>query len=240
MKKIIALSVLSTLLSCGQYAYNIFEQATQEIKMKTVNPNEIGLGLKEALSKGVHKEVTKLTNYNGFYKNDLVKIGLPSSLNKLSETLKNMGMSKVSDKGVELLNHAAEEAVKEAKPIVIKAIKEMTFSDAKSILMGSQNAATTYLENKTKTDLYAQFTPIVKSSLAKVSADKHWEKITKQYNDLPFVKEKVNPDLVDYVTNEAIKGVFTMIALEEKNIRTSIDFRDTQLLKEVFALQDKK
>ncbi len=240
MKKIIAFSVLVASISCTSNKYNVFEQTPQEVKIKSLGPNDIGYGLKEALSNGVHKQVTKLTNYNGFFKNDLVKIALPGSLKKVDETLRNMGMAKISDKGVELLNHTAEDAVKEAKPIILATIKNMTFADAKSILLGDQKAATTYLETKTKTDLIAKISPIVKSSFTKVNADKHWDKIIKQYNDLPFVKEKINPDLTDYVTQETIKCVFTMIALEEKEIRTKVASRDSQLLQEVFVLQDKK
>ena len=212
MKKIITLSVLATLLSCTSSHHKIFEVVPQEVKMQTVGANEISAGLKEALTKGVQKEVTKLSNHNGFLKNDLVKIGLPSSLTKFNEAFKTIGQAKVIEKCVELLNHTAEDATKDAKPILLNAIKGISFSDPKSILTGSQNATTSYLENKTKTDLYDKFLPIVKASFTKVDSGTHWEKMITQYNNLPFVKEKVNPDLADYVTNEVVKGVFVMIA----------------------------
>jgi hypothetical protein len=48
----------------------------------------------------------------------------------------------------------------------------------------------------------------------------------------------VNPDLTDYVTKEALKGVYEMIAVEEKDIRTKLSSRTTNLLRQVFALQD--
>jgi hypothetical protein len=35
-------------------------------------------------------------------------------------------------------------------------------------------------------------------------------------------------------------GVFKMIAVEEKNIRTNLQSRSSDLLKKVFAMQDKK
>jgi len=52
--------------------------------------------------------------------------------------------------------------------------------------------------------------------------------------------KKVNPDLTDYTTNKALEGVFKMIAVEEKSIRTNLNSRTSDLLKKVFALQDKK
>jgi hypothetical protein len=46
--------------------------------------------------------------------------------------------------------------------------------------------------------------------------------------------------LTDYVTNQALNGVFKMVAVEEKNIRTNLSSRTSVLLQRVFALQDKK
>jgi hypothetical protein len=149
-----------------------------------------------------------------------------------------MGMGNLADQGLELLNRAAEDAVKEATPIFIDAVKEMTFTDAKNILLGNESAATTYLQTNTSSSLYAKFNPIIKKSFSKVGADKVWKEIISQYNRIPFVK-KVTPDLTDYTTRKTIEGVFKMMALEEKEIRTNLAARNTSTLKKVFELQDK-
>ena len=148
-------------------------------------------------------------------------------------------MSKLADEGLKVLNRAAEDAVKEATPIFVDAVKQMTFNDAKNILMGNESSATTYLQNTTSTALYAKFNPVIKNSFAKVGADKVWTNIITKYNAIPLVT-KVNPDLTDYTTNKAMEGVFKMIAVEEKDIRTNLTARSSDLLKKVFALQDKK
>ena len=140
---------------------------------------------------------------------------------------------------MKVLNRAAEDAVKEATPIFVDAVKQMTFNDAKNILMGNESSATTYLQNTTSTALYAKFNPVIKNSFAKVGADKVWTNIITKYNAIPLVT-KVNPDLTDYTTNKAMEGVFKMIAVEEKDIRTNLTARSSDLLKKVFALQDKK
>ena len=80
---------------------------------------------------------------------------------------------------------------------------------------------------------------MIKNSFTKVGADKIWSQIITKYNAVPLVK-KVNPDLTDYTTNKALEGVFKMIAVEEKNIRTDINSRTSTLLQKVFAMQDKK
>ena len=200
---------------------------------------DISGGLKEALNNGISKQVTKLTAIDGFYRNELVKILLPEELRKVDSGLRKIGLGNLADDGLRAINRTAEDAVKTATPIFVNAITGMTFNDAKNILMGSENAATSYLQNSTSTALYSKFNPVIKNSFAKVGADKIWTNIITKYNSIPFVN-KVNPDLTDYVTNQAMNGVFKMISVEEKNIRTDINARTSNLLKSVFAMQDKR
>ena len=200
---------------------------------------DIAAGLKEALNNGISKQVSKLTAIDGFYKNEAVKILLPAELQKVDKTLRSMGMANLADDGLKVLNRAAEEGVKEATPIFVEAVKNMSFKDAKTILMGNENAATTYLQNETTTALYGKFSPVIQNSLSNVGADKIWATILTKYNAIPLVK-KVNTDLKDYVTQETLKGVFKMVAIEEKAIRTNLKERNSEILKKVFSLQDKK
>lgn len=195
-------------------------------------------GLKEALNNGIAKQVTLLTRTDGFYNNSLVRISIPDELKVVEQALRNIGLGSLADKGIKALNTAASDAVKEATPIFVSAVSSLTFSDAKAILMGSQDAATQYLQRTTSQALYQKFFPVVKNSFSKVGADEIWREIINKYNAIPLVNP-VNPDLNDYVTNKALEGVFKMIAIEEKNIRTDINARTSTLLKEVFALQDK-
>jgi hypothetical protein len=202
-----------------------------------LSQDKIGQGLKEALDHGIQNQVSKLTAKDGFYKNELVKILLPGDLKKVDRRLRKLGLGKLADEGLLLLNRAAEDAVETATPIFVNAVKNITFDDAKQILLGKKDAATQYLQNETSKSLYKEFNPVIKKSFEKVGADKVWNQLISKYNTLPFVK-KVNPDLTDYVTQETLKGVFTMIAVEEEGIRKKIGLRDTDLLKKVFSLQD--
>ncbi|AQS95058.1 hypothetical protein BXQ17_13640 [Polaribacter sp. BM10] len=199
--------------------------------------DQIGNGLRQALDNGIKNQVTKLTSKDGFYRNELVKIILPEELQAVDKGLRSLGLGNLADEGIKVLNRAAEDAVKTATPIFVNAVKEITFNDAKNILLGDKNAATNYLQTKTEQNLYASFTPVINKSFSKVGADKVWNNLISKYNNIPFVK-KVNPDLTNYVTTEALKGVFTMIEVEEKGIREKVGLRNTALLKQVFALQD--
>ncbi|TBX70066.1 DUF4197 domain-containing protein [Flavobacterium silvisoli] len=223
------------LLSCAEMQ----QMANQFPELNPNSPIDISGGLKEALNNGISKQVSKLTAVDGFYKNEMVKILLPEELQKVDKALRKIGLNSLADDGIKMLNRAAEDATKEATPIFVDAVKNMSFTDAKSILMGNERSATTYLQNSTTTPLYAKFNPVIKNSFAKVGADKVWNNIITKYNAIPLVK-KVNPDLTDYTTNKALEGVFKMIAVEEKNIRTNLKSRTSTLLQKVFAMQDKK
>lgn len=203
-----------------------------------VSGYQISQGLKQALEIGVDDGVKKLSKKDGFFKNSMTKILLPEELQTVDRTLRSIGLGSLADEGLKLLNRAAEDAVTEAAPIFKNAIMGMTFNDAKGILLGNNNAATTYLENKTTNQLFSAFQPKVKNSLGKVGADDIWAQIITQYNN--FTGKTVTTDLNAYVTQQAINGVFKMVAQKEEGIRNNIGLRTTPLLKEVFGLQDKK
>lgn len=217
------------------------QQVMNQLPMPETNiplsQTDIASGLKEALNKGIDKQVITLTGTDGFYKNELVKILLPAELQKVDKTLRDLGMGQLADEGLKLMNRAAEDAVKEATPIFVDAIKQMSFTDAKNILLGDSNAATQYLQNTTSKALYTKFTPVIQQSLSKVGADKTWTTIINKYNSIPLVT-KVNPNLTDYTTTNAMQGVFKMIAIEETNIRSNVNSRTSTLLQKVFAMQD--
>ncbi|WP_417354688.1 DUF4197 domain-containing protein [Flavobacterium sp.] len=241
MKKLVFALLLLPLASHAQLG-GLLDKAKSKVSEVTgsstgISNTDIASALKEALNQGVKEQVTKLTAEDGFYKNEMVKILLPEELQKVDKTLRSVGMGDLADKGLVVLNRAAEDAMKEATPIFVNAITSMSFTDAKNILMGDDRSATTYLENTTSTQLYQKFSPVVKTSLDKVGADEVWATIIEKYNSLPLTKD-VNPNLTDYVTSKAMDGVFTMIAVEEKDIRTDLSSRTSDLLKEVFALQD--
>lgn len=242
MKKIIVpITLIAFSLTVLPSCTGLQEVAKQieQVSGGTLGQNQIASGLKEALQQGVDKQVVKLTKTDGFLGNSLVKIGMPAELQKVEKGLRAAGLGSLADEGIKALNRAAETAVKEATPIFVDAITSMTIADATNILMGNKNAATQYLQKTTTKSLYGKFNPVIKSSFSKVGADQIWSNLITKYNTLPLV-QKVNPDLTDYVTDKALEGVFTMIEKEELNIRENASARSTNLLKSVFAMQEKK
>jgi hypothetical protein len=212
--------------------------STSPINLGSLTSSQISSGLKEALSLGVTDGVKKLAVTDGFLKNEAVKILMPEKLRKIDTTLRSLGMGSLADEGVKLLNRAAEDAVTEAAPIFTKAITSMTITDAKNILLGSDNAATNYLQTKTQSQLFTAFQPKVKASLGKVGADTVWKNLISKYNT--FTGQSVTTDLNEYVTTETINGVFKMVADKESGIRNTPAMRTTSILQKVFGAQDGK
>ncbi|MFC3196021.1 DUF4197 domain-containing protein [Parapedobacter deserti] len=208
----------------------------RNVDLSGLSTTEVSGALKEALSIGVREGIQKLGAEDGYFRNELVKILLPEELRKVDATLRRVGLGKLADQGLLLLNRAAEDAVQEGAPIFANAITSMTFDDAKNILLGDSVAATSYLMGKTSEQLFAAFKPKVEGSLGKVGADRVWGQLISQYNGL--TRQSIETDLNAYVTHETINGVFKMVAEKESDIRDNSLFRTTSLLKKVFGAVD--
>lgn len=203
---------------------------------ESLTTEEIGEGLKEALTNGVSKGSDLVSQLDGYYKNPEIKIPFPPEVKQVETRLRQIGLGSEVDKFIESLNRGAEDAAKEAKPIFISAIKQMTIQDAWAILKGEQDAATQYLNRTTSPLLKEKFKPVIQASLNKVNATKYYSDLVNTYNKIPLV-QKVNPNLDDYATDKAVQGIFIMVAKEEKNIRANPGARTTELLKKVFSSQ---
>jgi hypothetical protein len=200
--------------------------------------SEVAEGLKEALIKGISTGSDLVSQTDGYFKSPEIKIPFPPDVKKVEDQLRKIGLGNEVDRFVLTLNRGAEDAAKEAKPIFINAIRQMTIDDAWGILKGQPDAATQYLKRTTSAQLKEKFKPVIQNSLDKVSATKYYGDIITSYNKIPMV-QKVNPDLNEYATTMAMQGLFTMIAKEEKSIRQDPVARTTELLKRVFGSQGK-
>lgn len=199
-----------------------------------LSEEEVGRGLKEALNNGIEKGVSQLSKADGYFKDPQIKIPMPEEAKGVEDKLRKIGQGKKVDDAIESINRAAEDAASASKDLFVTAIKNLTLKDVMNILHGKDDAATTYLSGNTRTALVEKFKPIIKVSLDKVGATKHWTTVFTAYNAIPMV-QKVNPDLVEYATNKAIDGLFIQIAKQELEIRKNPAARVSDLLKKVFG-----
>ena len=236
MKNFILLSLVLGACTSAQISQTLSEvnKAVNSPAEQPLTEQEVGGGLKEALINGISKGADLVSVTDGYFKNPQIKIPFPPDVQKVENKLRQLGFGNKVDEFVMTLNRGAEEAAKEAKPIFINAIKQMTIQDAWGLLKGEQDAATQFLKRTTTPQLKEKFSPVVQSALDKVNATRYYADVINTYNKIPFI-DKVNPDLNAYATDKAIEGLFVMVAKEEKNIRENPVARTTDLLKRVFG-----
>ena len=195
--------------------------------------DDLVLGLKEALDVGIKKAVELVSQVDGYFANEIIKILVPENMQKIASTLASLGLQKQVDEFVLSMNRAAEKAAPVAISIFVDAIKEMSFDDAKGILTGGDTAATEYFKQNTSETIYEAFKPVIASSMEEVGVTRTFKTLTDKYFSLPFI-EKKSIDLDHYVTTKALDGLFYMLGEEEKKIRTDPVARVTDILKKVF------
>ncbi|MBK8669060.1 MAG: DUF4197 domain-containing protein [Saprospiraceae bacterium] len=235
MKNIfIFLISMLVLTSADAQLKGILNKAKESAGALKNDNSDFSAGLKEALNNGIDAAVSQLSAEKGYLESPY-KILIPADAQKVIDKVKLVpGFQDVETKLVRQMNEAAEIAAKKASPIFVNAIKQMSFSDAKSIVTGPENAATSYLESTSRKPLYNEFLPVIQQSLDEVNARTYWQSVVQAYNKIPFVK-KMNPDLDDHVNNKALDGLFGLIAVKEKGIRTDVNQRTSELLKKVFG-----
>jgi len=242
MKKSIILSFLVLFsINMGQAQFGkLLDKAKSEgekILGKEDSGVDIAGGLKEALDEGVKEAVTSLSKENGYYDSPY-KILIPQDAQKVISKVKHVpGFQNVEEELLTKMNQAAELAAKKATPIFVNAIKDMSFSDAKKILFGKDDAGTRYLESSARGSLYKEFMPIIQSALNEVNATKYWNSVVTKYNAIPLTKD-VNPNLDDHVNNKGLDGLFGLIQVKEDGIRKDVGQRTSPLLKDVFGQLD--
>lgn len=228
MKRIFTVILFSSLF----YGCDVIKQLPQSTG--AVTEAEAADGIKEALSQGLAGAVLKLNKEDGFFKDAFYKILIPEDARKVENTLRDLGLGSMVDKAILQINRGAEDAAGYAKPIFVNAIKNMSIRDAIGLVKNGDTSATHFFREKTTEQLIAAFTPVIKSSLDKVNATKYYGDMVNKYNSIPLVK-KINPDLTGYVTMKATNALFDLVAKEEKNIRSNLAARTTDLLKKVFG-----
>lgn len=231
MRSLILFSLLLFTFTAQAQIKDILNKAKNTIESQ--GQGEYASGLKEALEIGVGAAVDKLSAEKGYLESPY-KILIPNEAQQIINKVKMVpGFQDVETKLIDQMNKAAEIAAKKATPIFVDAIKQMTIQDAVSIVKGSDNAATMYLEKTSRQNLYNAFLPVIQSALDEINARTYWASVVKAYNSLPLVK-KVNPSLDQHVNDKALDGLFSLIAVKELGIRSDVNQRTSDLLKRVF------
>ena len=201
---------------------------------KGLSDDEIVNGLKQALEIGTSNAIKTVSQTNGYFKNPRIRIPLPENVKKVEKLLRASGFGRRVDEFELSMNRAAERAAPEAKTIFWDAIKQMSFTDARQILDGPDDAATQYFQDKTAGRLQKIFKPITHQAMSEVGVTHSYQSIDNKIKTIPFA-DQMSFDLDQYVTDKALSGLYLMLAEEEKKIRQDPAARVTDLLKKVFG-----
>jgi hypothetical protein len=197
--------------------------------------DEVVAGLKAALEKGTQYAVDSLGKDGGYLDNADVRIPMPDSLSWVEKSLRTLGQEQLADDFVASMNHAAEQAVPEAAAIFSNAIQEMTLEDARAILNGPDDAATQYFRTHTETTLTERMRPIISRTTESAGVTSAYKRMLSSAGGLSSMLPGNLTDIDGYVTQQALDGLFTMVAVEEQRIRENPLARSSDLLKQVFG-----
>ena len=194
-------------------------------------------GLREALRVGIDRAVGSVGRPDGYLGNPDIKIPMPEKLQKVEKSLRFLGADQIVDEFSISMNRAAEAAAPVAKQVFLDAVRQMTFEDAMTILRGNSHEATDYFRGTAGPELERLFRPIVEDKLESVGATRSFNNLMRKVDDVPLLSRPVF-DLNAYVTDEALDGLFLMLAREEERIRTDPLARTTELLRKWFGRRE--
>ena len=202
--------------------------------LEALSSKDAAGGLRAALSKGVDVAVAQLGAPKGVLNDPKVAIPLPPALDKADRALRMIGMGGEADQLRVTMNHAAEQAVVQAKPIFKQALQRMSLADAKGILTGGDGAGTAYFRRATSEQLTAKFKPVVAAETAKLGLATKYDEYAGKAAQLGLLSPQ-DANLNDYVTAKALDGLFSRIADEEHEIRKDPMGQASSLIKKVFG-----
>ena len=204
---------------------------------KPLTADEANVGIKEALTQGVTRAVEFASEPDGFNLNDDIRIPFPPDAQMVALTVGRIpGLGQAAlDNVTNLLNRAAEAAAPQAKDIFLKAVQNLTITDALTLVMNKQtDAATQLLRRGTESQLQAACKPIVEQQLNQVGANRAYANLIDRYNKIPLMTP-ASTNLTDYVTKETVDGLFVLLALQEAKIRRNPAGQASAVLQRVFG-----
>lgn len=228
------IAVALVLVGCESLSPEAISSLGGLLGSRELSAETMAAGLKDALRVGTERAASTLSQPGGYSANPALKLLVPQQLDKVTSALRRVGFGSTVDQFEAKMNEAAEQAAAQAVPVFAKAVGEMTFADAKSILQGGNTAATDYFKQRTSAQLRSLYAPVVRTKMDEVGAGKVYNSLLAKYNAIPLAS-KPDFSLDTYVTDKALAGLFARLGDMEAQIRADPAARTTALLKQVFG-----
>lgn len=213
----------------------LFAAQAYAFSLNDLSQNQASDGLKAMLEQSARSAVQQLGQPGGFNDNPKVRIELPGNLGTAARAMKMFGQGKQVTALENSINSAAEQAIPEAQVLLLDAVKSMTISDAKGILNGPENSATAYLDRSSREQLRSRFLPLIKQVTQSSGLAQQYNSFAGQAAHFGVIDAK-DASIESYVTEQALNGLFTIIAEQEASIRQNPAQAATDIAKKVFDL----
>ena len=180
--------------------------------------------------KGIGVVVQGLAAQGSFLDNPLVRILLPPPVGLVIDVARDFQQNPRAVLLESLMNHAAEQAVPGAGPILQTLITEISAGDSTNLFAAGKTAATDYLREKAGGAVYDALLPVVAQDLAASGAVEIYAELLKAHEATALVTGMADgeappvaaDELDDYVTRKTVDGLFRMLGDRETLIRDGI------------------
>jgi len=231
---------LAGLLSLPLSACETLDPAIMEgiLGSGVLSQADAAAGIRAALDNGILSALGIVGAKGGFLDDQIIHIPLPKSLQSVQSVMSSIGAGGLLNNLETQLNRGAEAAAPVAKDIFLGAIRDLTIQDAIGIVKGADNAATTYLQDKTTVGLTDLFSPIMENALGQTGALQLFDQVALAARNVPFAPQlgaDAKRDLISHGVDYALGGVFHYVAVEEKAIRENPAKRTSEILRRVFG-----
>ena len=175
--------------------------------------------LRDLLAQAADRAVNQLGQPDGYWKHPQARIALPEAIRRLDRQLRRFGLDHYADELALNMNRAAEQAVPLIKVALRAAIREMDVKDAVEILRGGDGAATRVLREKSDAALARSFRPLIADATARTGALASYKRLMKKLERIDRDGDHLPPNLDDYLTREALDGLWGVMGDEERRLR---------------------
>jgi len=202
--------------------------------LDAISGKDASAALRAALERGATQAVGKLGRAGGFLDNPKVRIPLPEGMQRVESLMRAMGRGPDLDELVTSMNRAAEQAVPQARQLLVDAVKSMTVDDAKAILSGGDDSVTRFFESRMRAPLTERFLPIVTKHVSRLGLAQRYNALAGQASRVGLLQER-DASVERYVTTRSLDGLFLMIGEEERAIRRDPVKTGSKVIERVFG-----
>ncbi|HLL30110.1 MAG TPA: DUF4197 domain-containing protein [Allosphingosinicella sp.] len=188
--------------------------------------------IRRLLTLSSQRAFARLLTDEGFFRDDLARVQLPPQLGGSGVTAAlavALGTRAVQDRLLRLVNRAALEGGRAAAPIVYDSIRDMTITDALSIVRGGPTAATDYLQRSMGERIFDAVFPGVGNALRGPEGDTV-QRVLRVATGIDFGGLQAD------VARKASAGIYRAIGREEAAIRADPNAAGDPVLAGIFTL----